>query len=384
MIGIYSDSDIIDREWISRLRFPEAYQVYHSFDQYRSASHEKKIAFTAHRLHCTYDQDCAAYQGFEDKVVKLSEASDLVFSMESELHRYHWSIWHMCHRPNVYWIQPGMVNDSPMQEHIIHWADFFKLNAILYKKLPDKLAELRPYQEKPLYFDALLGSLKPHRQFVYDAVKRHNLEHKLIMPYGGRWKNDQFYAKDYFVWEPNCVPEQPIIGTADSVNYHGVSTPLSHVIPLDVYNRTAYSIVCETDHDNTLSFFSEKTAKVLIARRLFVAFTGYKFLQNLRSLGFRTFDGIIDESYDLIVNDGERYAAAFEQVRKLCDLPQQQILDLARPIVDYNHDLIMNTDWTQHAIQQVQQQVDRFMAGADLPAGPSTDVSDRLGEIDHL
>jgi hypothetical protein len=251
-----------------------------------------------------------------------------------------------------------MVNDSDMQSHIIHWADFFKLNTNLYKKLPQKLDLLNPYSVKPKYFDALLGALKPHRQFVYESIQANNLHDHVVMTYGGRWSNNEFYARDYFIWEPDCKPEQPIIGTADSVTYHGVSTPLSHVIPIDIYNQTAYSIVCETDHDNTLSFFSEKTAKVLIARRLFVAFTGYKFLQNLRTLGFRTFDGIIDESYDLIRNDLERYTAAFEQVKWLCSQPQDKILALIRPIVDHNHDLIMNTDWTRYAVQDVQRQID--------------------------
>jgi hypothetical protein len=132
-----------------------------------------------------------------------------------------------------------------------------------------------------------------------------------------------------------------------------------------VFNRTAYSIVAETDHDNTLSFFSEKTAKVLLARRLFVAFTGYKFLYNLRTLGFRTFDNVIDESYDQIKHDGDRYAAAFEQVKQLCSMPQQQILDQIRPIVDHNYTLIMDTDWTQYATDQVQLQINRVLATAD-------------------
>jgi hypothetical protein len=111
--------------------------------------------------------------------------------------------------------------------------------------------------------------------------------------------------------------------------------------------------VCETDHDNTLSFFSEKTAKVLVARRLFVAFTGYRFLHNLRQLGFQTFDGIIDESYDQIKNDADRYTAAFEQVRYLCATPQSQILPKIRSIVDHNHDLIMNRDWTKFSADQI-------------------------------
>ena len=173
------------------------------------------------------------------------------------------------------------------------------------------------------------------------------------MTYGGTWKDDEFYAKDYFEWEPDCVPLNKIIGTADAVDYCGVYTGLSRVIPIKVFNNTAYSIIAETDYDNTLSFFSEKTAKPMIARRAFVAFTGYKFLHNLREQGFLTFLDIIDESYDNEINDNKRYAMAFEQVKRLCDMDQQYVYDTLKPVLEHNHNHIMNTDWTTFAANQI-------------------------------
>ena len=142
-------------------------------------------------------------------------------------------------------------------------------------------------------------------------------------------------------------------GTASYVEYFGNRCHLSQVIPLDVFNNTAYSIVAETDFDNTLSFFSEKTAKPLIYRRLFVAFSGYKFLQNLRDLGFRTFDNVIDESYDLIKDDTARLTAAFEQVKYLCSVPQSEIFSQIATTLDHNYNLIMSADWTRRAAHQI-------------------------------
>jgi hypothetical protein len=195
---------------------------------------------------------------------------------------------------------------------------------------------------------------------VANAVHAHDLHSQFVLTYGGAWKNTEFYARDYFIWEPGCDPEQEIIGTADWVRYHGHQCHLSQVMPIQVYNDTAYSIVAETDNDNTLSFFSEKTAKALIAHRLFVAFSGYKFLHNLRELGFQTFGSVIDESYDLIENDSERFTAAFEQVRALCMLPQTQVLETVRPVLEHNHDMIMNTDWNQFARTQIQIKIDQL------------------------
>lgn len=355
MISIYSDSQILDTEWIPLLKFPGGYKIFHDFLEYTQSPYSYKVAFTTHRLHCDYDQNSLAYQGFEDKICKLSNSSDLVFTLESELHNYHWTIWNWCHSPNVYWCQPGAVNDrDDMQANLIYWGDWFKTTSNLYRAIPEVLAQLTPYKTKPRMFDALLGCPKPHRTFVADAVGKYGLEDKFILTYGGAWNNSQFYAKDYFIWEPGCEPTAEIIGTADWVTYQGHQCHLSQVIPQTVYNDTAYSIVAETDHDNTLSFFSEKTAKAFIARRLFVAFSGYKFLHNLHNLGFQTFGSVIDESYDLILHDKDRYTAAFEQVRWLCDQPQQQILETIRPVLEHNHNLIMTTDWNKHARDRIQ------------------------------
>jgi hypothetical protein len=350
MILFYIDSNIVNLEWFPRFELNSPCTITHHIDEYVKSSIQIKIALTTHRLSCDY----AAYLGFEDKINQLSAISDYVFTIESELHNFHWQIWDKCHHENVYWVLPGQVNDrDDMNKNIIFWGDWFKTTSLVYKSLPEKLAEIQPYTVKPMMFDALLGSPKPHRDFIYNAVHSNNLSDKFIMTYGGQWNNNEFYAKDYFIWEPGCVPLSNVIGTADAVEYYGVYTGLSRVIPLKVFNDTAYSIIAETDYDNTLSFFSEKTAKPMIARRLFVVFSGYKFLQNLRSFGFRTFNNVIDESYDLIKDDTQRYTAAFEQVKKLCSMDQTTVYDLIHDVVEHNFNHIMNTDWTTRATDQI-------------------------------
>jgi hypothetical protein len=350
---VYSDSNIIDLEWLPRLNLPP-HTLCHSFEEYVNSTDNEKIAFTTHRLHCDHDINCAAYKGFEDKIIKLSDVSKFVFSFESELHNFHWQIWDKCHSENVYWVLPGKVNDrEDINSHIIFWGDWFKTTSLIYKQLPQKLEQLQPYAIKPKYFDALLGSPKPHRDFVFNAVRENNLQDKIVMTYGGDWKDDEFYAKDYFIWEPDCVPLGKIIGTADWVEYCGIRTGLSRVIPIQTFNETAYSIIAETDYDNTLSFYSEKTAKPFIARRLFVAFTGYKFLHNLREQGFLTFCDVIDESYDLEIDDNKRYAMAFEQVQKLCTMDQDQVYNTIKGVLEHNYNHVMNTDWTTFAANQI-------------------------------
>lgn len=354
MILIYSDSQIIDLEWLPRIQFPIAYIICHSFEEYIASTATIKIAFTTHRLHCDHDINCEAYRGFEDKINQLSAVSNYVFTIESELHNYHWQIWEKCDHNNVYWVLPGTVNDNQqLIDRIIIWNDWFKTTSNIYKNLPEKIEQINYTSSKNKYFDALLGSPKPHRDFIHNAVIKNNLQDKFTLTYGGKWNDDDFYAREYFIWEDNVVPKQKIIGTADYVDYCGQLAHLSQVIPVQVFNETAYSIVAETDHDNTLSCFTEKIAKPLIARRLFIVFSGYKFLYNLRRMGFKTFDGIIDESYDNQMDDNTRYDMAFREVQNLCTTNQATILEKIKPIVEHNHNLIMSQDWTSWAADQI-------------------------------
>ena len=172
---VYSDSNIIDLEWLPRLNLPE-HTLCHSLEEYISSNDTIKLAFTTHRLHCDYDINCAAYDGFEDKIRKLSYYSKFVFTFESELHNFHWQIWDKCHNENVFWVLPGKVNDrEDINRNIIFWGDWFKTTSLIYKQLPQKLEQLTPYQVKDKSFDALLGVKKPHRDFVYQAVNENNL-----------------------------------------------------------------------------------------------------------------------------------------------------------------------------------------------------------------
>lgn len=358
MILIYSDSQICDLEWIPHLQWRDDYCICHDIQEYIAAD-AVKIAFTAHRLHVQYDVDMQ----FESKVKLLSKHSQYVFCLESELHSFHFHIWAACHKDNVYWLLPGHVNDrDDIDSHIIYWGDWFKTTANLYRALPDVLSSIRSDINKPKRFDALLGSPKPHRKFVHDAIVARGLTEKFVMTYGGKWSDKSFYAQDYFIYEPGTEVLDPTNhrGTMDWARYYGHRCHLSQIIPREVFNQTSYSIIAETDYDNTLSFFSEKTAKPIIAQRLFIAFTGYRFLHNLRRLGFRTFDGIIDETYDEIKHGADRWTAAFEQVEKLCHRDPKQIESVLRPIVEHNFHVMMDTDWTRYARAGIQAAIDRM------------------------
>jgi hypothetical protein len=366
MIAIYSNNYITDY-YIGQLKFDDTYQVYHSIDQYQTARATIKLAFVNHIN--SYDPpeseqqrlyDVIGGRRFSQEIDQTKTCSNLVFAFDNEIHSYHLSLFQQHQQPSVHWVMPGQSNNSRMlsQDQIILWHEHFAQQTDPYRQLEHKLAQLELHTLKPMCFDALLGQVKPHRDFVYNLVQQHGLQNQILMTYMNNYTDD-FQAQ--YEWEPDIEQfDRTVSRSTDTVQYQGQQIALCRILPIAVYNRTAYSLVAETGTHNDYSFFTEKTAKPILARRLFVMFSGRRFLQNLRSQGFKTFGHVIDESYDLIYNEHNRWTSAFEQVQRLCKMDQQEVFEKIAPVVEHNYNLLMDTNWTQHMLTKLQQKIDHI------------------------
>ena len=89
-------------------------------------------------------------------------------------------------------------------------------------------------------------------------------------------------------------------------------------------------------------FLTEKTWKPISCRKPFIlAATPYS-LRDLRKLGYKTFDGIIDESYDTMENDQERMKAIGAEIERINNLPKEaykEFLNKTKEVVEFNHNL---------------------------------------------
>jgi hypothetical protein len=270
---------------------------------------------------------------------QLLSASNKVIVFDSELHSHYLDPIFRYRDSKITWVIPGVVHGI---DNTIFNNQWFRTEIELYRhpQIKAELDLLTPYIVKPMYFDALLGAGKQHKDFVAEQIRADDLEEKIILRHG--YKN--------FIY-PDGVKEQRSV--FDTIEYKGVGTSVFPIVPINIYNDSAYSIVCETSYDNRWVFLTEKTAKCFMARRLFVMFAGVHYLKAIRNLGFKTFDGIIDESYDDIEDNQTRWDMAYAQVKYLCSQPQQPILDQIKSIVDYNYDLMWGTDWRGTLDQQV-------------------------------
>lgn len=193
---------------------------------------------------------------------------------------------------------------------------------------------------KPKIFDALIGSvddqIKPHRQFLFRKLQEHRLFNKSFINIWG-----SINARSP---ELNSLEDPVIKNFRNSTEYsdkfkNGCS--MSTSIPIEVYKRSWYTLVAETVAYNS-NYVTEKTAKPLFEKRLFVVFGAQGLLSRLHDLGYQTFHSVIDESYDHEPNDIKRWSMAFDQVLALTRADHVELYKKIQPVLEHNHAWIVN------------------------------------------
>jgi len=242
---------------------------------------------------------------------------------------------------------------SNEMHHYFFWStvDFYRQKTTVLDLLSVSI------EDKPKFFDVLLGRKKYHRDLIYQSIDHE----KNIVTYLTDDESVNLAAcnQQNFIWPLDVISnsEIDITSTADIVIVEDTIVSLSQIVPVSVYNQTRYSLVCETQCENSFSFFTEKIIKPMLARRLYLVSSGRHFLKNLRSLGFKTFDGIIDESYDSEWKVERRTEMIIEQMEYLYTADASQIMQESQPIVQHNFDLLMNKDWQKEMATSVCQHI---------------------------
>jgi hypothetical protein len=111
-------------------------------------------------------------------------------------------------------------------------------------------------------------------------------------------------------------------------------------IYLPLYSQTWFSFVNESEMTNGgINRFTEKTVKPLLAGHPFLIAGNPGVLSLLKSYGFQTFNPLINEAYDAVVDRQDRLDALLEEFNRLTTLSDTQISRLAAdlwPAHDHN------------------------------------------------
>lgn len=200
------------------------------------------------------------------------------------------------------------------------------------------LAQLDYSYSKPFVIDILLGQEKPHRSYLAQLVEKSSFKHQFLYSY---FKNN---LSSGIMWDSQItLPNHKL--TSELFQINGEDARPSALLPVDIYNQSYYSVVCETTAHNSYNQYTEKVAKPILAKRPFVAFAGQYYLKNLKSLGFKTFSSVIDESYDFEPNQQLRFNLAWQQVEQLCQLDPVTVLTELNSVLEHNQHHFLTTDW---------------------------------------
>lgn len=107
-------------------------------------------------------------------------------------------------------------------------------------------------------------------------------------------------------------------------------------IKAEPYIDTYFSLVTETVFEYPYSFRTEKIWKPIAMGHPFIVASSQGYYRDLRNLGFKTFEHLIDESFDSIESNQQRIERIAQVVEDLCQQDLASFLDECYTICKYN------------------------------------------------
>jgi hypothetical protein len=340
--GIYHDTNVTSWHF-SHLKETNLadinYAEYFDIGNFLSATEPQKFA----SFHVSFPAD----QSWMDRLNQVYDQCTAVFVFCSELHAHTVAQLISLDRPKINIYICGVIDHQFQFAKIRQWMDWFNTTVWFYKFKEPQLLEqkLLPQENKPKYFDILLGCERPHRNFVFNYINERNLQDQMLMTYHRRWNQDLRESDQYIVEQEGVEFLDPPKHTVQTVKYYGAKVTMSQIVPLEIYNKSYYSVVTETNAVNEFNFYTEKIIKPILAGRVFVAIAGKNYLKNLRAFGFQTFGNIIDENYDEEQDSVIRWSKALQQLELLCEQNPVDVYQKVNDIIEHNRKCALETDW---------------------------------------
>jgi len=120
------------------------------------------------------------------------------------------------------------------------------------------------------------------------------------------------------------------------------------------YSKIAIEVVLETLFDDDRLHLTEKTLRPIACGQPFILMATHGSLQYLRDYGFRTFNGLIDETYDTIADPRQRLDAVIKEMSRIASLDKSEKYTLWKQLYEiskFNQQLFFSSRW-QHSINQ--------------------------------
>jgi hypothetical protein len=237
--------------------------------------------------------------------------------------------------------------------------EHFFVRMLAYQENIDQMSMINDIFEKinkPYDFLFLNGRMRPHRKYLWQRFRHENLlERSIWTMMEGRPCSTQslqlrhggidLLAETTPVRSLPLEYEVPRYRKKETVRHDHAG-----FIKFDLFDNewgeiylesspyvdSYFSVVTETILEGSFSFFTEKIAKPLAMGHPWIAATNRGFYQDLQNLGFRTFNHVIDESFDSIDNTQDRMDRIVDIVTDLCRQDLDDFNKACEEVCKYN------------------------------------------------
>jgi hypothetical protein len=190
------------------------------------------------------------------------------------------------------------------------------------------------------------------------SLKPANSSKKIFLSYCRDTTGSRQYRQDFLnLISHNGISDQCQTQSFDGVDYGAES---SAVYNSEDFNNTAISIVLETVFDGRIHL-TEKILRPIACGHPFILAAGPGSLQLLRSYGFHTFHGYVNEEYDTITDHKERLGAIIKEMNRIASLPiieQTALIETLRGIAAFNKQRFFSDEFFQQVVDELQRNVD--------------------------
>lgn len=209
----------------------------------------------------------------------------------------------------------------------------------------DNLRFIKSRFRRPKKLISLTRTLRQHRlQFGRELYVRQMLaENIYTLPTFDEFEieHEKFFFKPIPEDMKRTLPWYYDIRTIRDINPVNLSLPSSRRIYHEGYiSFVLETFFCHSDYDvvdKPLEYeldISEKTMKPIAMLHPFVIMGQPGILKHLRSMGFKTFHGWWDESYDDIMDPNERFAALIKLYEELSSYSHKTLADMMYEMAD--------------------------------------------------
>jgi hypothetical protein len=192
------------------------------------------------------------------------------------------------------------------------------------------------------------NSNKPHRHTLGCFFEAENLWDKLYCSFLQKYDRKTKFIdglsneliNKFAKALPNFVMKTPIeMDTENLKEDEKESFEVTRAFKKEIYTDSYIHIVTETNFSKDI-FPTEKIINPMIVLQPFILFGAPGYLKYIKELGFKTFNGFIDESYDDEYNDGKRFEMICNEIKRLSELSLEEIhswyISIIIPILEYN------------------------------------------------